>query len=383
MGQKTWKDLFLKKATWKQVKNSATQEIIIFPKLYLTAKPTIKGQTITWVAKDFFSFMSGSEAKKFDGVLLKNLVSLFLVNARGSFRKSRKLFDAFTSSVENILSNENILEEFDKTIICDGEYKDILLNSLSVFNYYWDFKNDVAVIKKYNPLVVCGEFNGNTLYSYPQIENSTDISSYDFKNTIVEVDKEKGYYKEPYDVKQIASTEKGYLYALEYIFDEYGVAYETMPETEDDFLDFLQGDLNRVQKFAEWSDSGVLHDAVYVLPIVKNAYDNVISVDDIGEVFKENNPINPYGNGTDPAQKRKEFLQSYFSSSQVAMNFECLPNVSLETDDVILVETNLYDENDNRVFKKALIVDIELTYNGTLKQKIKAHEVIIWLLKAM
>ena len=71
---------------------------------------------------------------------------------------------------------------------------------------------------------------------------------------------------------------------------------------------------------------------------------------------------------------RKDFLNNYFSNSS-SINFETLANLSLETSDIIEVNTNLYDEAGNEIIKKAIIVEIELVYNGSLKQKIKAHGV--------
>ena len=46
----TWKDLFSQNVTWKQLKKTVPQETVKMPTMFLSAKPTIKGQTITWVA---------------------------------------------------------------------------------------------------------------------------------------------------------------------------------------------------------------------------------------------------------------------------------------------------------------------------------------------
>ena len=60
---KTWKDLFSQNVTWRQLKKTIPQETIKIPTMFLSAKPTIKGQTITWVAKDLLSFLENSVSK--------------------------------------------------------------------------------------------------------------------------------------------------------------------------------------------------------------------------------------------------------------------------------------------------------------------------------
>ena len=56
------------------------------------------------------------------------------------------------------------------------------------------------------------------------------------------------------------------------------------------------------------------------------------------------------------------------------MVLNSLSNVALETGDLVTVPTNLFN-NDERVIKNAIVVGIELEYNGALKQKTLLHEV--------
>ena len=58
------------------------------------------------------------------------------------------------------------------------------------------------------------------------------------------------------------------------------------------------------------------------------------------------------------------------------MELKSLANVALETGDLVTVPTNLFN-GDERVIKNAVVVGIELEYNGALKQKTLLHEVVV------
>lgn len=366
----TWKSLFSQKATWKQLKNGTSQETIVLPKMFLSARPTIDGQTITWVAKDLLSFINEVQTQEFEGhkynIPLKNAISFFVLNARGGFLNSADLFNAYTSTVQNLLQSEDETK-IDKRIICDGNANDIILNLASIYNYYFDFIDNKAVLKKFNLSSVSAVYKDRVLYAYPQIENSTDISSYLFKHRIAEADPKSAYDKEPYKITNYDGISEA-----EYTLKGYGEAYPSAEEiTDDKRLNF--GSITTASKqIADGEEN-----QIYVIPIDYNSYDNVINIDDTGEPFQEDNPINPYDLNSEVAIARKDFLSRYFSSSSSGVSFEALPNVAVETNDVIEIDTNLYNDVGEKITKKALVVSMELTYNGALKQKIKAHEVVL------
>jgi hypothetical protein len=342
--------------------------------MFLSAKPTIKGQTITWVAKDLIAFMNEKQIWEFVGneayeVPLKNTVSLFVLNARSGFLKSLDLFKAYTESVTRLLARQDVNELMDERIICDGNTNNIILNLLSIYNYYLDFEDDVFVIKRFEPLSTSAVFRENVLYQYPTIENSTNISAYSFKHRLAERDVENAYYKEPYK-----HEEYGNVKILQYVLNGYGEAYSNEENTQNIKNRINVGEIN-VANIVGTLESD--NSKIYVVPINYNTYENIININNVGEVFNEDNPINPYNSVSNVAVARKNFLNSYFSSDCSGLYFEALPNVALETNDVIEVDTNLYDQNGNKIAKKALIVSIELNYNGSLKQKIKAHEVVL------
>lgn len=367
----TWKSLFSKKTTWKQLKSQNSQETIVLPKMFLSARPTINGQTITWVAKDLLSFINEVQTQEFEGhkrvIPLKNAISFFVLNARGGFLNSKGLFNAYTETVQNLLQSENITENIDKRIICDGNANNIILNLASIYNYYFDFIDNKAILKKFNLSSISAVYKDRVLYAYPQIENSTDISSYIFKHRIAEADPKSAYDRQPYK-----TTNYNGINEAEYTLKGYGEAYPSVDEiTDDKRLNF--GSITTASKQITDGEEN----QIYVIPINYNYYDNAINIDDTGEPFQEDNPINPYDLNSKVAIARKDFLSRYFTSNSSGISFEALPNVAVETNDLIEVDTNLYNDMSEKISKKALVVSIELAYNGTLKQKIKAHEVVL------
>lgn len=369
-----WSEILTK--TWKKVKKEASQETITMPKLFLSARPTIKGQTITWVAKDFLSFLNEQMLWEFDWypineVPLKNAISFFLLNSRGGFLNSPNIVKSCTDSATQLISREDIDDMLKERIICDGSANNIILNLASIYNYFLDFSENTLTLKRFNPKNPSFVFDSKILYKYPTMEMSTNISTYSFKHRRVEPDPEKAYYKEPHQYTKI-NEKYGFLY---YLLNGYGEAFESEDAAQNIDNRINVGEINS----ATWM--GAFHNdqkkKIYVVPVHYTAYDNIVNINNVGEVFKEDNPINPYGEGSDFATARKDFLNSYFSSDCSGISFEALANVALETNDVIKVETNLYDGNGNKIVKDALIVSMELTYNGSLKQKIKAHEVIL------
>lgn len=369
----TWKDLFSKSTTWKQIKNGVAQETIKMPKLFLTAKPSIEGQTITWMAKDLLSFAIEEQVYEFNGEknspALKNCVSFFTLNARSPFVKSLGLFTAFTDTVTELLKQDSINEHIEKRIICDGTTNNIILNLSSIYNYFLDFQSNIFVMKKFNPSTISSySYKKNVLYSYPKIEKGIDISSYNFKYRIAENDINRASFKSPAWDKLYGDG----IRRLHYELDGYGDAYYSNDEVS------LESGINHGNiKTADIVGGESPTKEAYVIPLRYNSYEGVINIDAVGEVYSEDNPISPYDATSDIKKARKDFLSSYFTQNSSSLTFEALPNISIETNDVIEIETNLYQSDNKQIIKKGLVVYMELTYSGNLKQKIIAHEVSV------
>lgn len=113
---------------------------------------------------------------------------------------------------------------------------------------------------------------------------------------------------------------------------------------------------------------------ITVTPIDLQKQENYIATQNVGEPFEEDNKTNPYSMYDVEMTDRLAFLQSYFNQNQKVVEIQCLPNLMIETGDIVDVETNLY-EGENTIRKNCVVVQEEYSYNGALKQKIIAHEV--------
>ena len=112
-------------------------------------------------------------------------------------------------------------------------------------------------------------------------------------------------------------------------------------------------------------------DPVVVTPIKteNNTFD--VTIDPVGEVFQEDNPLNPYGLGEIGVNLRTNLLKEYFKSNFFDVNFNSLSTLQYEPLDCVFVDLNLKDEPE----KPILINYIGLEYKGSIKQTIRGHQI--------
>lgn len=361
-----WKELFSK--TWKQVKNEISQEVITMPKMFLSARPTVEGKTIKWVAKDVLFFLDEKiikafYGKKLNGMPFKNPLAYLLQNARGGFLQSNDLFLTLTSCIDNIIDKIDANDILDEDIIFDGATKDCIKNYANLRNFFWDFSENIPILKnEYEDTDY--SFTKKTMYNHPTITSGTNISSYSFKNRLLQVDENSPYTKKSSKINLGNNN-----YNLEcdiWYYDGYGTRY--VGEDYDG--------AEEINYAISASKSEELRDLT-IYPVNYNEYDNILNNQIIGELFVENNPVNPYGASSSYMVQRFELLKEYFNENCSILEFETLPNISIETGDIISVVTNLFDENGELVIKNAVVISFEIIYNGALKQKIIAHEVMM------
>ena len=355
----TWKSLLEQFKNWKGVKRGVTKETVKLPTMFLVAKPTIQGQTITWTARDLFYFLNQTHTKSFaENINYRNPIRWFLLEERGNFRNSNEIFEAITQTQSNAISNDD--GNLDKIVVFDGSTKNLLMNYASIRNYYWDFDENCAVLKRFADLNVKTtadfEFSANIIREYPQLTENLDMSAYSFKQYFAEVDNANSYTLSPAET----ITYKGLTF-YKFLFKGLGLAN-------------LIGQ-SLIAKDAIRTSG----DAITVAPVNFNSYENTITIDNkdkvsIGEVFVEDNPLNPYSSSDSFIIDRAKILAKWFGSKKYSMELNSLSNVALETGDLVTVPTNLFN-GDERVIKKAIVVGIELEYNGALKQKTLLHEV--------
>ena len=369
----TWKSIFqsgtkwsdLKNYTWKEVKNNVLKETINFPTLFLTAKPVIEGQTITWTARDLMYFLTEKQVKSFDANIdFVNPMRYFVLNERGNFKSSESVFKALQKTDQKLKEfGDKKGWTFDKKIIFDNSTNSLMMNYMSLRNGHFDFREDyiypffVDDLKKFkdNPQQT---ILSSTMYKDPVVKNGTNISLYSFKSYKYKEKKKDAYVIDEYESIFAGKDKNGNdLYANRFDFDEYGVVE------------------NEASAFAEINYAlAPFASQITVIPVSFSPFDNIKNTNKIGEVFNEDNKLNPYNIRSKYALSRYDFLNNYFSNKNATIEISCLPDLSIETGDYIAVETNLYNDSGRRIVKNGIVVQMELAYNGSTKQNLVVKE---------
>jgi hypothetical protein len=369
----TWKLIFqsgtkwsdLKNYTWKEVKNNVLKETINFPTLFLTAKPVIEGQTITWTARDLMYFLTEKQIKSFDkDINFVNPLRYFVLNERGNFKSSEDVF-------WSLHKTDQMLKEFgdekgwvfDKKIIFDNSTNSLMMNYISLKNGYFDFKEDYIYpffaddLKKFESEPQECVYS-STMYKEPVVKNGTNMSMYSFKSYQNKENKDAIYKVTDPEYVFIGKDKDGNdVYAGRFDFGGYGVL--NIPSSAFSEINYA---------IAPYADT------IDVIPIYSVGVENIKSTGKTGEVFNEDNKLNPYSIRNKNALARYNFLNNYFSEKNSTIEINCLPNMSIETGDYIGVETNFYDVNGVRVVKNGIVVQEEITYNGSARQRLVVKE---------
>lgn len=368
----------LKTKTWEEIRNP--KETIRLPYLFLSAKPTVDGNTIKWTAVDLLSLLDENVIKSFDDskkntIKIQNPILYMLVNARGTFRNAKYVFNALTSTINYMVAlplsfwdrwNGKLLPVGDvgylnTQVIFDGSIKDTIKNYLAAFSYYLDFYQDKIIIMSAgnwneHPDIMW-ELPGNVLYDYPKLTNYANVGAYNFKNYTPTKNVDKQFVIDANKGEPI-SLVSGYWW-YKYNFGVYGTTQSP------------SGQLPEELTFAIRENQA----DVPVTPIENIGNDNVISENVVGEPFVEDNLVNPFDKNTPWMQDRFEVIKDYFNG-KYSLDISTIGNPALETSDIIEVDTNLYNGN-TQLTKDAIVVEISLEYSGALKENIKAHEVVI------
>ena len=371
---KSWKDIFDAKKTWRQIKNDVSKETITFPILFLSGKPTVKNNVVEWVAYDLMHYLDIYQSLIFkENANTWKIPSVVLKNCCSSHLYHKKIIECIEKTIEN--QNLESTEELGSKCILDGNSNSILKDFFSVRNKYLDFSEDFIVDKN-----VFSDFSDTEFefpvylqYNYPKITKNPNISSYQFKKFYIQENAEKKYEKSWNNYKaylgDVFSNQD--FYVFEYIFDGYGRGYS-------DSISDLESELKKAFVFKTLETGTIPTKDEYkisVNPIERNSIDIVVPNYVDGESFSEQNNLCIYGQDEKYPTERKEILTKYFNNKCDSIEMSCAPNISLETGDLIRVETDLYDSFGERIWKEAVIVEFELEYSGYLKQKIKSHEV--------
>ena len=351
----TWKSVLKQFKTWKNVKRSVIKETIKFPTMFLVARPTIQGQTITWTARDLFYFLNQSHAKCFaKDIDYKNPIRLLLLDERSNFVNSSEIFNAINKTQKVADSIDGGLVS--KNIVFENSTKNLLMNYGNLRNCFWDFTNNYAELNTFSSLLgkttPVFKFSNNIMHNPPELTEQSNVSIYSFTQNVIEVDNDGLYSLSPNETVEIQNSQY-----YRFVYKGWGIQESTGSSLEN-ISKTAVGTVNKTNVF----------------PVNINSLELVINNNKQGEVFAENNPLNPYNKNVKWIQYRLNYLDQYFQSTAYTMVLKSLSNVALEPKDLVEVETNLFNNN-KRIVKKGIVIGIELTYNGSLKQKTIVHEV--------
>ena len=371
----TWETL--KNLTWRELFKSDNSETVYFPTMFLVARPVVEGHTITWTARDLLYFLNENVLHCFhSGIQWKNHLRWLLLNEIGNFSRNFDIVDGLLSSNNDIKNSTltSLNRDAVGIIVFEGNTKNLLKNFALVQNFYLDFSGNKIVPKDFIALVRSSskipvfKFTKKIMREQPKLTRNTDISSFSMKRYYVQEKTDEQYQLEPAEVLTYEDTNGNSFNYGKYIYKGWGRSTAQSSK--------LGGFISKDawSKITEGEDSSITVTPVEINGIIET-WDNT-DKKTAGEIYVEDNPLNYLGYAEPASVQKKLSLNLWHSSDKYSVELNSLSNVALEMGDLVEVETNLYDNSGNFLTKRAVIVGIEMTYNGTLKQKTLLHEVI-------
>lgn len=366
----TWKQMFQEKRSWRSVRNVSQKETFQFPVLFLAGKPTIAGNEIEWVAYDFLRFLNNKVDSCFDTTSYFWIIpKVIALNSCSAFVNQKPFVETISDFVESF-NTQDLNELCTSMVIFDGTANSLIKDWISLKCKYLDFSQNSADVKEiFTDFFNTGyHFGLNLQYENPNITKNENVSSYEFKTYFVQKNEEKKYLRKWNKYKKFYGSTVGEndFFLFFYVFDRYGEAIG------------CESDIKRAVKGVAENSSYVPDEEdhqIEVIPIEKTSFDFAITNSQNGSAYIEDNPVNIFDKESQEMIEKNENVCKYFNNKSDSIVLNVLPNVSLETSDLITIDTNLFDTVGNRIIKTAVIVENELKYNGSLRQTIKAHEV--------
>lgn len=368
----SWKDIFSQNTSWKQLKNKVSQETIKMPKMILKAKPTINKQTIVWEARDFLYFLNSPVLKDLnpggfeDMPFFNPLVRVMEENKNVYYQNIEILDDFLGRTIEKMPFNSPNHRYLSKRCIADNILlKDFILNYSSLGNWILYFDNEGLLnFGDLTYLRTVRIFEKNEMFNVPKLQKIPDVSSYSFKSYYLEQDTSQNYVLPYSEIVYGSDTEDTKDDIYRYNFRKYGVV---LPEYNDG--EVIEHELTYAVRDGFFSGGG----DIVVTPLYYNNYDNEINSGIAGEIFEENNTLNPYTSRDNQSIERFEMIKNYLNSSLFVIEFESFPDFSIEPLDGSLIFTNLFDEK-GEIDRPAILVNFEINYNGAFKEKFVFHD---------
>lgn len=306
----TWKRV-AEEFTWKRLATKKSTTDIDFCTLFISEEPTIDGDKVIFKARNALYFMNAEVNDKLYG---SNLGTISFCAPIQEFLENAK-----NNIPEEATALKRTIEE-SATSIYDyfgyGAFDEEKLDcKIQVSSNFKDFlKNYLSLKNAYISLNSSGSFQANKFSS-----TGYDEPAYTLNGNLM------------FNKPTVQETPKVCIYENTYNF------YDNVASA------WLKGS-NRIL--------------------------NELNIDD-GETFTEKNPFwayreSYYEEGASPNVLRVNHIDAYYYAGGKTIEVECLPNLAIEMGDVIKVD---YGDISN----DAIVVQSELTYNGTFREKIYLH----------
>lgn len=352
LSQTKWKDL--QEITWGTVADYVPKETIKMPLLFISANPSIENNTIKWKATDVMQLLQDKSVFDAQGniqkIAIANPLVFQLSNAVTPFLFNNPAKNLFLETVENIntfQSENNCL--IDRHIIFENEIKKNYANLAGAYGLWWNFNNNGALFlsKDIPDNNIVNYYSSNVLYRNAKVKKNSQISQIIEKEYFVNEYPDRMYTLQP---TQTFVYENRTYYT--YMFDGYGkvLNYPTDGSAEGDITKAYSRTNNEFQ----------------VVPLRWESVDVVIFENQSGEVYEDNNPLNSATILSIHILRRRVLKQRLYNKDTALIEFESLPNLSVEPGDV--VQAPVYR---NESLQNVLVTYSEIKYNGAIKSTIK------------
>ena len=331
--------------------------------LWLIGTPVVNGNEIVWTARDMMYFLNTKQETGFkSGLPFRNPLRYFLLDERAE-HKSNPYDDSFIYALQSTQEKLKDVKELSITspVVYDGKTKNLLKDIASTRNYFWDFSFRGAMkLKSISDLLsqteVVHTFHGNTMKKFPELTKNSNISAFNFVQHIVKNKKGATY---TIDAPTEVVEEMG-VKVNRFDLDDWGTV--SSPNSV-----YVPSTISK--SFLTISDVT----QIVVTPVLISNEDLFVNNNKSGETYSENNTCY-YKEIETKIEERMALLNRYFNDNVYTMKFEGLPHFAIEPCDLVGVETDLI-ENGERVIKKGVVIEQEISYNGAWEQKLTVHEV--------
>jgi hypothetical protein len=400
----TWLDLLSESETWNGLLNKEENEQVKIKRTFLKSKPRFEESKWVWESEDILYFWE----KDFDGFAG---FESSVVGDSGSYNLRTGLLYSMAISEKTYGGSRIYDQAIDKTAIngssvdwnnlykpqvVSGKTKNIFKDLFSCVNRYLTFSGDLGEVSiketegvfEKSPV---REITLENMVSFPKIEKIQSVKNYTFDFSIPNIDR-----KNPYDLKVNGKKSDNTFFPneslYEFFFDGFGTPYDENGNIEISWSGSMEERVF-VKKAIFYINNAMTDEngSYESIPIVLTVYpvkSSVATESLVGSEntedeesfadFVEKNSLNVYDKDDDFMKSRNNMLRKYFNKENSLVSFDTFGDVSLEVGDVVSYQTNEINESKGGYkVSNGVVVENEITYNGTTSQKIKIHELAV------